>query len=82
MKRRKYSTKLPKGWTFEQIEKVREHYENQSEEEALAEDEALAEKDEEAFVIVPKKLVPEVKKMIAAHLAKRKGRNGKVRRVA
>jgi len=46
------------------------HYESQTEEEAVAEDEAAFEDDSQAVVLVPKELVPEVQKLIARHQAK------------
>ena len=56
--------KLPKGWTEERIKRVIDHYESQSEDEAIAEDEAALEV-EEALVQVPLDLVADVRALIA-----------------
>ncbi len=37
------SNKLPTGWNEEQVQRVLVHYENQTDEEAIAEDEAANE---------------------------------------
>ncbi len=56
---------LPDGWDDERIRKVIDHYENQTDEEALAEDEAAWESERGAFVHVPNELVPAVRSLIA-----------------
>jgi hypothetical protein len=43
------------------------HYEQQTEEEAIAEDEAAFEKDGEAVIEVPYELVPAIRELIAKH---------------
>jgi hypothetical protein len=43
------------------------HYESQSEEEAVAEDEAAAESHADTVMTVPKPLVPAVRELIAKH---------------
>jgi hypothetical protein len=48
------------------------HYEQQSEEKAVAEDEAALEDEELATVEVPKELVPAVREMIAKYEEKKK----------
>jgi hypothetical protein len=63
------SNKFPKGWDAERVRRLLEHYEEQSEEEAVAEDEAAFDDDGQTFVEVPKELVPEVRKLIARHRA-------------
>ncbi len=57
--------KFPPGWSEERVNKVLTHYENQSEEEALAEDEAAYEDENQTFMEVPKELVPQVRELIA-----------------
>jgi hypothetical protein len=49
-----------------------DHYEQQSEEEAVAEDEAALEDENLAVVEVPKELVPAVRDMIARYEQNRK----------
>ena len=44
-----------------------EHYEAQTEEEAVAEDEVAYEDAAQTFMEVPKELVPEVRELIAKH---------------
>lgn len=57
--------KFPPGWSLERVKKVLEHYEEQSEEEAVAEDEALFEMPDHTFMEVPVELVPAVRELIA-----------------
>lgn len=63
MKRKKQ--KLPRGWTEAKIQRVIEHYENQTEEEAVAEDEAAFKAEGQTVMVVPTELVPEIRKLIA-----------------
>lgn len=55
---------LPKGWTEDKTEAVVDHYESQSEDEAIAEDEAAL-AVEDTLIQVPVKLVAEVRTLIA-----------------
>ena len=57
--------KFPKGWNEERVSKVLAHYEEQSEEEALAEDEAAYEDKNYTFMEIPVELVAEVRELIA-----------------
>jgi hypothetical protein len=59
------SGKFPPGWDEERVQRVLEHYESQSEAEAVAEDEAAYESPSETMMSVPTKLVPEVRELIA-----------------
>ena len=61
--------KLPTGWTEERIEDVIDHYESQTDDEAIAEDEAALE-FEEALVQVPLDLVADVRALIAERKAR------------
>ena len=65
-------TNYPKGWDEARVKRVIEHYESQSEEEALAEDEAAYEDLNQTFIEVPNELIPEVRELIA----KKKSRIG------
>ena len=61
----KKRSKFPKGWNEERVQRVLAYYENQSEEEALAEDEVAWEKKSLTFVEVPNELVPAVRELLA-----------------
>jgi len=61
MKRSRY----PAGWNEKRVKRVLEHYENQTEEEAVAEDEAAFEGSHETIMRVPRALVPTVRQLIA-----------------
>ena len=59
-------SKFPPGWDDKRVEKVLDHYQNQSEE-ALAEDEAAYEDSSQTFMEVPNELVPKVRELLAKH---------------
>lgn len=59
--------RFPEGWNEERVKKVLEHYESQTEEEAVAEDEAAFENQSQAIMEVPHELVPAVRELIAKH---------------
>ena len=61
------TSKFPTGWSEERVRRVLEHYESQTEFEAIAEDEAAYEDSSQTFMEVLKNLVPEVRKLIAEH---------------
>jgi hypothetical protein len=61
MKQNKY----PSGWNERKVGRVLRHYESQTEDEAIAEDEAAFELKDQTVMVVPKKLVPEITKLIA-----------------
>ncbi len=56
---------FPRGWDEKRIRKVLAHYENQSEDEAVAEDEAAYEAEGQTVMIVPTDLVPVIRQLIA-----------------
>ena len=58
-------SKYPPGWNEERVKKVLAHYESQSEEEAVAEDEAAFEASGATVMAVPLDLVPAVRALIA-----------------
>jgi hypothetical protein len=60
-------SKFPPGWDEKKVRKVIAHYEEQSEEEALAEDEAAYEDENQTFMEIPNELVPQVRELIAHH---------------
>ena len=55
---------FPKGWEEDRVKRVLAHYENQSEEEAIAEDEAAWEESSHTFIKIPNDLVPVVREML------------------
>ena len=59
--------KFPPGWDEERVRRVLAHYEQQTEEEAVAEDEAASEDKTQAVMGVPIELVPAVRELIAKH---------------
>jgi hypothetical protein len=60
---------FPPGWDKKRVAKVLEHYEIQTEEEALAEDEAAFEMSGQTIMEVPTELVPAVRELLAKHKA-------------
>jgi hypothetical protein len=58
---------LPPEWDEERIRKVIEHYENQTDEEAVAEDEAAYSDPNSSIVIVPNELMPEIRKLLGEY---------------
>jgi hypothetical protein len=56
--------KFPEGWDESRVQKVIAHYEGQTDEEAVAEDEASM-KPSETVMVVPRDLVPKVRQLIA-----------------
>lgn len=57
-------TKFPPDWDEKKVQRVLAHYEQQHEEEALAEDESAI-KPSETVMSVPRELVPKVRQLIA-----------------
>ncbi|TMA52479.1 MAG: hypothetical protein E6J75_16805 [Deltaproteobacteria bacterium] len=60
-------TQFPPGWDEARVRRVLEHYEAQSDEEAVAEDEASFEATTHTAMEVPVDLVPAVRELIAKH---------------
>jgi hypothetical protein len=61
---------FPPGWDEERVKRLLLHYEQQSEDEAIAEDEAAFEGSTQALIHVPHDLLPTVRELIAKHDAK------------
>lgn len=57
--------KFPPGWDEKRVHEVLAYYENQTDEEAVAEDEAAFEDSSQTFIEVPNELVPKVRELIA-----------------
>ena len=62
-------SRFPKGWDEKRVKSVLDHYENQNEDEAVAEDEAAWEDVSQTFVEVPNELVPAVRELLAKKIA-------------
>jgi len=58
---------FPPGWDEERVRKLLAHYEEQTEEEAVAEDEAAFEDRAQTVMEIPRELVPVVRELIARH---------------
>jgi hypothetical protein len=67
MKQQRY----PTGWNEERVRKLLLHYEAQTEDEAVAEDEAAFRRRDQTIMVVPKQLVSMITRMIA-----REGKRG------
>ena len=63
----KEQSKLPPGWDEERVQRLLEHYESQTDEEAAAEDEATFESTTHAVMEIPLQLVPAVRQLLAEH---------------
>jgi len=63
MNRRK-KQKNPPGWDEARVRKLAEHYDNQTEEEQVAEIEAALKDKNNTLLVVPTELVPEIVKLI------------------
>ena len=58
-------SKFPRGWDEERVRRVLAHYGQQTEAEAVAEDEASFEDTTQAVMEVPRELVPAIRELIA-----------------
>ena len=56
---------FPPGWDEKRVRDIIEYYESQSEEEALAEDEAAFEDETRTVMLIPDDLVPAVEALLA-----------------
>jgi hypothetical protein len=61
----KPKNKFPPGWDEQRVRELLAHYENQSEEAAVAEDEAAFEHRSTSMVEVPNELLPAVRELLA-----------------
>ena len=60
-------SKFPPGWDEERVRRLLAHYEEQTEEEAVAEDEAAFAHQTQTVMEIPNELVPAVRQLIARH---------------
>jgi hypothetical protein len=61
------TNRFPPGWDEERVRRVIEHYESQTDEEAIAEDEARFDRATHAVMEIPFDLVPAVRELLARH---------------
>jgi hypothetical protein len=64
-KNTKKPQQFPPGWDEQRVQRVLAHYENQTEDEAVAEDEAALEAQGQTVMVVPTELVPQIRALIA-----------------
>ena len=67
--------RFPAGWNEARVRRVLAHYEEQTEEEALAEDEAAFQLRGQTVMVVPKRLVPEITRLIEKRHPSRQARS-------
>jgi hypothetical protein len=58
---------LPDGWTEKELQEIAEHYDNQTEEEAIAEAEEAYARKGYSWVQIPTALMPEIYKLLASY---------------
>ncbi|MPZ50589.1 MAG: hypothetical protein GEU75_15045 [Dehalococcoidia bacterium] len=63
--------KLPDDWDEDQIRRIIDHYDNQTEEEAIAEAEAAYERSDSAMIQVPNELIPEILELIQQYRSRK-----------
>jgi hypothetical protein len=61
--------RFPPGWDEARVRKVLAHYEEQTGDEAVAEDEAALAESTQTVMEVPHELVPVIRELIAKHHA-------------
>ncbi len=61
--------RFPMGWDEGRVRKILTHYEEQGEDEAVAEDEAAFDDAGQTVMEVPRALVPVIRELIAKHRA-------------
>jgi hypothetical protein len=60
-------TDFPLGWDEKRVKRVLAHYESQTEDEAVAEDEAAYEQEGQTIMEIPQELFSKVHERIAQH---------------
>ncbi len=64
----KKTSEFPTGWDEERVRRVINYYESQTEDEAVAEDEAAFEDPGQTVMLIPNELVPAVRELLAKHI--------------
>jgi hypothetical protein len=67
------NNKFPSGWDEQRVRRVLEHYEQQTDDETVAEDEAAYEDSAQTIMEVPTELVPRIRELIAKHKRSQSG---------
>jgi len=62
---RRDPSRCPKGWNRKRVQALVDHYENQSDDDAIAEAEAAYKNGATAMIQVPIELVPRVQRLLA-----------------
>ena len=62
---RKKKQRYPAGWDEQRVRKLAEHYDNQTEDEQVAEHEAAFRAEGQTVMVVPTELVPAIVKLIS-----------------
>lgn len=61
-------SKYPTGWDAERVQRLLDHYENMSDDELAAEDDAAAEdRPGQTVVTVPSELLPAIRQLLASY---------------
>jgi len=63
--KKKDPNRYPKGWNRKKVRELLDYYENQSDQDAIAEAEAAYRKRTTALIEVPVKLLPQVRRILA-----------------
>ncbi len=63
----KDSIRFPKGWDEDRVRRLLDHYESQTEDEGVAEDEAVLKDESQTLMAIPKALVPSVRALLSEH---------------
>ena len=61
----KNASRYPRGWDEERVQRLLQHYTSQTEEEAVAEDEAVLKDTSQTLMAIPNALVPTVRRLLA-----------------
>lgn len=63
----KHANTFPRGWDEERVRRLIQRYESQTEEEALAEDEAAFEDTTQTVMEIPNELVPAIRALLSKY---------------
>ena len=67
---KKDSNKYPPGWDAKKVKKVIDFYDNLSEDEEVEEDERIFSNKSQAYIGVPKALLPKIRQLLLSHCKK------------
>ena len=73
---------FPKGWDQARVQRVLDYYENQTDDEAVAEIEAMFARPDETVIAVPRRMLPRVQSFVARLRASEKRKRSKSRHAA